>query len=390
MGTDSRRLLPKKLTMWLWLMLLVQVTFAMRNVTVLVSTLAGVHFQFDDAHLHSVSVNMLGAFCESISQSELMDQNMLHNCEELVKSASGMELSLSFENVFCLSAAPSTPDEGLGTVIMLEQPDGEGMYLRLFCNAKSKREFTKFWSKHVARQSNRISYELVVARYQEDVSWLQEDQGAEMAHSLLYNKGPPLGLSNEVSLVNVGRESHTYLHYLSTRYSSLPEVVVFTQGDASDHDHVSGGRSHLEHLLAMRDHAAIFGKSKPHVTHYNGSAVADSSSPVGSSRTLNMFDSNFNLQPAFKMATSYRGGVPLSFGDWFMTHIAASGTDYPNPIRIYPNALFAVHRELILQRPLEFYQGLLAHVEYCANPVEGHFLERSWYYVFPHRHQHAA
>jgi len=56
--------------------------------------------------------------------------------------------------------------------------------------------------------------------------------------------------------------------------------------------------------------------------------------------------------------------------------------DYPNPINIYQNALFAVKKELILNKPLEYYKKLILEVNHHINPTEGHFFERSWYYIF--------
>ena len=77
-----------------------------------------------------------------------------------------------------------------------------------------------------------MSYKIVVARYNENVEWLQN----EMNHCIIYNKGSPLHLNNEIMLENKGRESETYLHYIITNYGNLPDVVVFTQARISDHN----------------------------------------------------------------------------------------------------------------------------------------------------------
>ena len=67
------------------------------------------------------------------------------------------------------------------------------------------------------------------------------------------------------------------------------------------------------------------------------------------------------------------------FIDWFKENI---NINYPNPIHIYPNAIFAVKKELILNKPLEYYKKLILEVNHHINPTEGHFFERSWYYIF--------
>jgi hypothetical protein len=49
---------------------------------------------------------------------------------------------------------------------------------------------------------------------------------------------------------------------------------------------------------------------------------------------------------------------------------------------MYSNALFAVKKELILSRTLQWYEALLQECSYSSNPIEAHFFERSWYYIF--------
>lgn len=356
------------------------------NVTIALSSSSAVQFQFDDADVEVMSVAREGieSFCGTIADK--MKGSMTANCEKMIQSIANYDTSISGENVFCLNNVDLESYFVLAEneATMLEQPDGDGIYARCFCNIQSKRAFTRFWSKLVASRSGTMTYKIVVSRYTEDLSWLDEGGEEVRINTLIYNKGEALGLPNEVLLPNIGRESHTYLNFIETHYDALPDVVVFSQGDVSDHSHVMGGKSPLNHLLSMKDHAAIFGKSKPFVTHYNGSTPTDDGD--ARSRPLNLFDSNFNHHPGFSMATVYNTGTasctPITFGDWFMTFIAAEGDSYPNPINIYPNALFAVQRKLIRSRPVAFYNALAKEVGHDPNPVEGHFMERSWYYIF--------
>ena len=75
----------------------------------------------------------------------------------------------------------------------------------------------------------------------------------------------------------------------------------------------------------------------------------------------------------------YKNDIFITFFDWFKTNI---NINYPNPIRIYANAIFAVKKEIIINKPIEYYKKLLLEVNYTKNPIEGHFMERSWYYIF--------
>jgi hypothetical protein len=78
---------------------------------------------------------------------------------------------------------------------------------------------------------------IVVARYQEDLSWLNKIPST--CRALVFNKGAKISLEKHaevVDLPNFGRESDTYLRYLL--YHHLPgaqERVIFTQGDPFEH-----------------------------------------------------------------------------------------------------------------------------------------------------------
>jgi len=72
---------------------------------------------------------------------------------------------------------------------------------------------------------------IVVARYNEDVSWTRQFDNV-----IIYNKGDELvGYDKVIKLDNVGRECHTYYKHICDNYDNLNEYTVFLQGDPSDH-----------------------------------------------------------------------------------------------------------------------------------------------------------
>lgn len=215
------------------------------------------------------------------------------------------------------------------------------------------------------------SFKIVVARYNEDIDWLRPVQES----CIFYNKGPDLltDVDNQICLENVGRESETYLRYVVDHYDndSFPDVIVFTQGRVADHRHGDC----LQHLLALKDDALEngTGKSRPILSHVY----------TGENRD-NCWDPDWNKQPdsdEFYLHHCYRNNRHILFSDWFSENVLWL-EPYPNPIHIYCNAIFAVRREHILRRPKEYYQRLLEEVNHHINPAEGHFFERSWYYIF--------
>lgn len=70
---------------------------------------------------------------------------------------------------------------------------------------------------------------LVVARYNEDLSWVPE--GLQVT---IYNKGEPIERPC-IQLPNVGRETQTYLHHIVCNYEAN-EPLIFCQGNPLDHD----------------------------------------------------------------------------------------------------------------------------------------------------------
>lgn len=187
-------------------------------------------------------------------------------------------------------------------------------------------------------QSERIvergSVQIVVAKYQEDVRWVSVFAGLSVT---VYDKGDPLSPN---SLPNVGREAHTYLHHIINNYDALPDVTVFLQGNPFDHCgpllpervwqlHREDGFVDLCHLALPED---AFGNP---------------------------------TQPGLPLAEVYR---------------EVFGEDPPEFFICRVGACFAVSRERVRSRSIEFYQRLLRlSVDHKLGPW---LLERYWWKIF--------
>jgi len=74
----------------------------------------------------------------------------------------------------------------------------------------------------------------VIARYNEDISWVEELQG----DIIVYNKGENYRWNfNKIDVENYGRESETYVRAIIDHYDKLSEYddIVFLQGYCFDH-----------------------------------------------------------------------------------------------------------------------------------------------------------
>ena len=204
-----------------------------------------------------------------------------------------------------------------------------------------------------------MSYKIVVARYNENIGWLN----SEMKNCVIYNKGNKLNIDNEIMLKNVGRESETYLQYIITNYDNLPDVIVFTQARIADHK----GSDDVSYLINIKNEALNKAKSQNFYLHND----------IGNNI---YWDSKWNLRNGqYFLKDNYKNNNPITFIEWFKTNI---NMDYPNPINIYMNAIFAVKKEYIINKPIEYYKKLILEVNHHIDSTEGHFFERSWYYIF--------
>jgi hypothetical protein len=203
-----------------------------------------------------------------------------------------------------------------------------------------------------------MSYKIIVSRYNENIDWLN----SEMSNCIIYNKGDKLDINNEIFLENVGRESETYLHYIITNYSNLPDAVVFTQARISDHK----GSDDINYLLNIKNEALKYNKSQNFNIHPEGTNIH-------SNKTWNL------RQDGYFLKDNYKNNNPITFVEWFKNNI---DINYPDPIYIYWNAIFAVKKENIINKPIEYYKKLILEVKHHNEPPEAHFFERSWYYIF--------
>jgi len=204
-----------------------------------------------------------------------------------------------------------------------------------------------------------MSYKIIVARYNESIEWLNN----EMQNCIIYNKGNKLNVTNEYFLENLGRESETYLHYIITNYDNLPDIVVFTQARISDHK----GSDDVNYLLTIKNEALYNASSQNYIIHHD---IGENES---FNKTWNLKKNNWFLKD------NYKNNKPITFVEWFKNNI---NIDYPTPIKIYANGIFAVKKENILNKPIDYYKKLILEVNHHINSTEGHFFERSWYYIF--------
>ena len=208
----------------------------------------------------------------------------------------------------------------------------------------------------------------IISRYNESIGWLHPI----LNQCRIFNKGTALGLANETKLENVGRESETYLRYIIENYDNLPDICVFSQGGIKDH-------------MTLRIY-----RRKPHIYLKQLAIEAKGNVPPASDWRYHIRGNDYQNHISWginpKIGDQGGRGAPnkkdnhLKFKEWFLKNIRK---ELPKKeLFHYPFALFAVTKEQILKHPKEYYENLIKEVNWDINPIEGHYFERSWYYIF--------
>jgi hypothetical protein len=195
--------------------------------------------------------------------------------------------------------------------------------------------------------------EIVIARYQEDVSW------ADGRSAIIYNKGLTVQTNaKQFLLPNVGREAHTYLHHIIHSWHHLADTTLFTQAGL---DHVPPGVRLEQFFDPVADMVV------PRLVDCREWG------PDGRIAHFGIWKEKINRGQMLS------GQLPLVA--WFRTYLDLD-LEALGSVLYAPGAIIAVKKQCILRRSLEFYKGLLATVAHHSDPEEGHYLERAWLYVF--------
>ncbi|QMW01614.1 DUF3431 domain-containing protein [Spirosoma foliorum] len=205
--------------------------------------------------------------------------------------------------------------------------------------------------------------ELVVAHYTENLNWLRNIPAT--LQKTVYSKGPNAEVEHKtIPLPNVGREAHTYLHHIVNRYDTLAEWTIFCQGKPFDH-------------------AYDFKKTLQDMVLEPSSLTCTGFKPGASQRRGfhwlgHLIDTDDNQgQRLFQPWSKNEDGRGL---DLVGFHRALFDNDGPPLYTFVLGAQFAIHRNLLQQKPVSFYERALEVS--VAFPDAAHCFERSWDRVF--------
>lgn len=207
--------------------------------------------------------------------------------------------------------------------------------------------------KYLSRQ-NKKKYEIVVAKYKEDISWSKPYQNL----ITIYNKSDKY-FPGSIKLTNLGRESQTYLYHIIKNWDNLAEITLFTQGElSSEHNPFPVP----VYLLSPSYYVSNIREVGIEFRDGNGNHLKHSNKWLREYKKKEM-------SPAI-----------ITFSD-FWSIFSQNKIDY-NKLCWSHGAIFSVSKKLIKQNSLDLYIYLYKLVSNHKNPEEGHYFERCWYYIF--------
>ncbi len=180
---------------------------------------------------------------------------------------------------------------------------------------------------------------LVIARYKENISWVEKFKSLDHIQVTVYNKH-----SGENQLPNVGREAHTYVHHIIKDYDSPSEHYLFLQGNPFEHEKPKGT---LEDLIL-------------NYSKYTS---------VGYQSLNEELSQDLNALPG-----SLKEGLPIGF---LYEKIFGENTS-PQVFEFSPGACFFVKGKLINNLTKEQWIQLYQYLSRSFWTVEAWVIERLW------------
>ena len=247
--------------------------------------------------------------------------------------------------------------------------------------------------------------EVVVAHYDEATDWL--DTLPRHVTTTIYHKGSeakrPKGPS--VPLKNVGRESHTYLSHIVSRYDTLADWTVFTQGGMPSFGygghrlgggHLAAAKRFDDYLVPREDAYFVYtgavlldaNVSAPRNFHHvlradycmaMDEAMGDTC-PADASAWTQWWDVGWFREFLLRKMETQHGPTPLEYYDRYVSRSTQSSER--RIVAFSQGARFGLSRDTIRRRPKAEYEALLRTVSNDPDPIAGYYLEWFWSDVF--------
>jgi len=194
----------------------------------------------------------------------------------------------------------------------------------------------------------------VLARYREENNSWENTLKNNGYSVIIFNK-----FSGDNLLNNVGRESHTYLHYILENYDNLPDEILFSQYDPLNHFKNQDVDGFLNCTLLD------FVGFRPTEFCFKWTSTVESYGVVSKNKYLREYSGK---------KIDWVGLTHKLFGYFNKFDLISCGSNL--------TGMFRVPKHSILRYDREFYLHAIKMLDYDPNPIEGYYFERIWKYMF--------
>jgi hypothetical protein len=136
-----------------------------------------------------------------------------------------------------------------------------------------------------------LGIHLVVAKYKENIDWAIN---ANIPYTI-YNKDQQCNDSRFINLPNIGREAHTYLHYIVSNYHNLPNYVFFSEGNCMSNRPLENTES-IENLYSEINNFRGIPRVKPMGTRVVERIEGDSKCYELNLNVVRMYEKLFKIE----------------------------------------------------------------------------------------------
>lgn len=216
---------------------------------------------------------------------------------------------------------------------------------------------------------NNQNVEIVVARYNENLNWLNEYPFNQFVYTV-YNKGinqefNKTNVSKIIDLPNVGRCDHTYLYHVVENYNNLAPITVFFPGSIDCMEAKKNNAIRILENIKKYKKAIFLGTNCGNVkTHFD-------------TFTLDNWHCSNSVNRELHPESILSPAIIRPFGNWFKYHFGNISVKY-----YCIHGILSIHKFDIIKHPLIRYQNLINTLNKSSNPEVGHYIERSWAAIY--------
>jgi hypothetical protein len=212
--------------------------------------------------------------------------------------------------------------------------------------------------------------EIVVSRYNEDLSWINEYPFNQFEY-IVYNKGDNVNFekTNVVEIINienVGKNDHTYLYHIIKNYDKLSDIMVFLPGSINIDCKKKQAIEILNNIIKSNYKKAYF------IGSYHNN-LRDKYSNFKLEEWKNSEPQNFIKNSESKLQLAKIRPYGLWYKYFFGNTIAHWSTWW---------GIFSFDKRDIIQHPISRYKILIETINKHPIPEAAHYIERSWGAIF--------